>query len=104
MHIGVPRAIKVHEYRVGLVPAGVRDLVGAVLIAGAAAPKLITCCMAVARARQAAARKPFGPPETSPGSTASNAGIVSAAKNAITPSCAPNCTQPEPPPAGPWGE
>jgi len=26
MHIGVPREIKVHEYRVGLVPAGVREL------------------------------------------------------------------------------
>jgi alanine dehydrogenase len=29
MRIGVPREIKVHEYRVGLVPAGVRELVGA---------------------------------------------------------------------------
>jgi alanine dehydrogenase len=29
MHIGVPREIKVHEYRVGLVPAGVRELVSA---------------------------------------------------------------------------
>jgi len=29
MHIGVPREIKVHEYRVGLVPAGVRELVAA---------------------------------------------------------------------------
>jgi alanine dehydrogenase len=29
MRIGVPREIKVHEYRVGLVPAGVRDLVKA---------------------------------------------------------------------------
>lgn len=29
MHIGVPREIKVHEYRVGLVPAGVRELVKA---------------------------------------------------------------------------
>jgi len=29
MRIGVPREIKVHEYRVGLVPAGVRDLVAA---------------------------------------------------------------------------
>ncbi|MBV8783662.1 MAG: alanine dehydrogenase [Gammaproteobacteria bacterium] len=28
MRIGVPREIKVHEYRVGLVPAGVRELVG----------------------------------------------------------------------------
>jgi alanine dehydrogenase len=28
MIIGVPREIKVHEYRVGLVPAGVRELVG----------------------------------------------------------------------------
>jgi alanine dehydrogenase len=27
MHIGVPREIKVHEYRAGLVPAGVRELV-----------------------------------------------------------------------------
>ncbi len=27
MRIGVPREIKVHEYRVGLVPAGVRELV-----------------------------------------------------------------------------
>ena len=26
MHIGVPREIKSHEYRVGLVPAGVREL------------------------------------------------------------------------------
>lgn len=26
MHIGVPREIKVHEYRVGLVPSGVREL------------------------------------------------------------------------------
>ncbi|TLY54234.1 MAG: alanine dehydrogenase, partial [Gammaproteobacteria bacterium] len=26
MRIGVPREIKVHEYRVGLVPAGVREL------------------------------------------------------------------------------
>ena len=26
MHIGVPKEIKVHEYRVGLVPAGVREL------------------------------------------------------------------------------
>jgi alanine dehydrogenase len=29
MRIGVPREIKVHEYRVGLVPAGVRELVDA---------------------------------------------------------------------------
>jgi alanine dehydrogenase len=29
MRIGVPREIKVHEYRVGLVPAGVRELVSA---------------------------------------------------------------------------
>ena len=29
MRIGVPREIKVHEYRVGLVPAGVRELVTA---------------------------------------------------------------------------
>jgi alanine dehydrogenase len=29
MRIGVPREIKVHEYRVGLVPAGVRELLGA---------------------------------------------------------------------------
>jgi alanine dehydrogenase len=29
MHIGVPREIKVHEYRVGMVPAGVRELVSA---------------------------------------------------------------------------
>jgi alanine dehydrogenase len=29
MHIGVPREIKIHEYRVGLVPAGVRELVAA---------------------------------------------------------------------------
>ena len=29
MRIGVPREIKIHEYRVGLVPAGVRELVGA---------------------------------------------------------------------------
>src|ERR1700723_1067429 len=29
MKIGVPKEIKVHEYRVGLVPAGVRELVGA---------------------------------------------------------------------------
>src|SRR5256885_13168360 len=28
MRVGVPREIKVHEYRVGLVPAGVRELVG----------------------------------------------------------------------------
>src|SRR5262245_50039407 len=28
MRIGVPREIKVHEYRVGLVPAGVRELTG----------------------------------------------------------------------------
>ncbi|MGH8310733.1 MAG: alanine dehydrogenase, partial [Steroidobacteraceae bacterium] len=27
MRIGVPREIKIHEYRVGLVPAGVRELV-----------------------------------------------------------------------------
>src|ERR1700723_1691004 len=27
MKIGVPKEIKVHEYRVGLVPAGVRELV-----------------------------------------------------------------------------
>jgi alanine dehydrogenase len=27
MRIGVPREIKVHEYRVGLVPAGVREQV-----------------------------------------------------------------------------
>ena len=39
MRIGVPREIKVHEYRVGLVPAGVRELTGAgheVLIESAA--------------------------------------------------------------------
>jgi len=29
MRIGVPREIKIHEYRVGLVPAGVRELVSA---------------------------------------------------------------------------
>ena len=29
MLIGVPKEIKVHEYRVGLVPAGVRELVAA---------------------------------------------------------------------------
>jgi alanine dehydrogenase len=29
MRIGVPREIKVHEYRVGMVPAGVRELTGA---------------------------------------------------------------------------
>ena len=29
MKIGVPREIKVHEYRVGLVPASVRELVAA---------------------------------------------------------------------------
>jgi alanine dehydrogenase len=29
MRIGVPREIKVHEYRVGLMPAGVRELTGA---------------------------------------------------------------------------
>jgi len=29
MRIGVPREIKIHEYRVGLVPAGVRELTGA---------------------------------------------------------------------------
>ncbi|HLY52062.1 MAG TPA: hypothetical protein VKQ31_03540, partial [Steroidobacteraceae bacterium] len=29
MRIGVPREIKVHEYRVGLVPAGVRELISA---------------------------------------------------------------------------
>jgi alanine dehydrogenase len=28
MKIGVPKEIKVHEYRVGLVPAGVRELIG----------------------------------------------------------------------------
>jgi alanine dehydrogenase len=28
MRIGVPKEIKVHEYRVGLTPAGVRELVG----------------------------------------------------------------------------
>ncbi|HVY17195.1 MAG TPA: alanine dehydrogenase, partial [Rhodopila sp.] len=28
MRIGVPKEIKTHEYRVGLTPAGVRDLVG----------------------------------------------------------------------------
>src|SRR5580658_1087117 len=27
MRVGVPREIKIHEYRVGLVPAGVRELV-----------------------------------------------------------------------------
>ena len=27
MKIGVPKEIKIHEYRVGLVPAGVRELV-----------------------------------------------------------------------------
>ena len=29
MKIGVPKEIKIHEYRVGLVPAGVRELVDA---------------------------------------------------------------------------
>ena len=29
MRIGVPKEIKVHEYRVGLMPAGVRELVAA---------------------------------------------------------------------------
>ena len=29
MRIGVPKEIKNHEYRVGLVPAGVRELVAA---------------------------------------------------------------------------
>ena len=29
MRIGVPREIKVHEYRVGLVPAGAREMVEA---------------------------------------------------------------------------
>src|SRR5579863_10763191 len=29
MRIGVPREIKVHEYRVGMVPAGVRELTAA---------------------------------------------------------------------------
>ena len=29
MRIGVPREIKVHEYRVGLVPEGARELVAA---------------------------------------------------------------------------
>lgn len=29
MRIGVPKEIKIHEYRVGLVPAGVAELVGA---------------------------------------------------------------------------
>ena len=29
MRIGVPKEIKVHEYRVGLVPAAVRELVDA---------------------------------------------------------------------------
>jgi alanine dehydrogenase len=29
MKIGVPKEIKVHEYRVGLVPAGVAELVRA---------------------------------------------------------------------------
>ena len=29
MRIGVPKEIKVHEYRVGLVPAGVRELIAA---------------------------------------------------------------------------
>src|SRR5437763_1119816 len=29
MRVGVPREIKIHEYRVGLVPAGVRELVAA---------------------------------------------------------------------------
>src|SRR5271165_5258726 len=28
MRIGVPKEIKIHEYRVGLVPAAVRELVG----------------------------------------------------------------------------
>ena len=28
MRIGVPKEIKVHEYRVGMVPAGVRELCG----------------------------------------------------------------------------
>jgi len=31
MKIGVPKEIKIHEYRVGLVPAGVRELVDALL-------------------------------------------------------------------------
>ena len=34
MRIGVPREIKVHEYRVGLVPAGVRELTAAAVPAG----------------------------------------------------------------------
>src|SRR5580692_4726589 len=46
MRIGVPREIKVHEYRVGLVPGGVRELAAAghtVLIeAGAGAGAGIT--------------------------------------------------------------
>src|SRR5580658_8309153 len=29
MKIGVPKEIKIHEYRVGLVPAGVRELIDA---------------------------------------------------------------------------
>ena len=29
MRIGVPKEIKVHEYRVGMVPAGVRELAAA---------------------------------------------------------------------------
>ena len=29
MRVGVPKEIKVHEYRVGLVPAGARELVAA---------------------------------------------------------------------------
>src|SRR5262245_1904079 len=29
MRVGVPREIKIHEYRVGLMPAGVRELVAA---------------------------------------------------------------------------
>jgi alanine dehydrogenase len=26
MHIGIPKEIKVHEYRVGMTPAGVKEL------------------------------------------------------------------------------
>jgi len=33
MRIGVPKEIKVHEYRVGLVPAAVRELVAGLIAA-----------------------------------------------------------------------
>src|SRR3989442_16030276 len=41
MRVGVPREIKVHEYRVGLVPAGVGELTAArpgVLVGGGGGP------------------------------------------------------------------